>query len=144
MHRFFLPLTNARGTLHCWPPIEIAALLRASSYVLSLERAVYELPLLDDTVGPHPLAIPMRLGVGIESAVLVDEFFRDHLQTQTALPLEKGAVDPFAQTALSRLCSNSRAFVKITAPPASAQIASEFTAATKMSHDASATGDDPP
>ena len=113
MRRFF-PLTKARATLlNCWSPIEIAT-LRASSRHCGLERAVYEVPLLDDTIGQHPLAIPMKLGVGIESAVLVDEFFRAHLQSQTVLPLEKGAVDPFAQTALSRPCSNSRAFVKIT------------------------------
>ena len=93
---------------------------------------MYELPLLDDTVGPHPLAITMKLGVGIERAVLVDEFFRAHLQMQTVLPLEKSAVDPFAQTALSRLRSNSRPLVQIPVPRASAQIANEFAAAVSL------------
>ena len=138
MRRFF-PLTKARATLlNCWSPIEIAT-LRASSRHCGLERAVYEVPLLDDTIGQHPLAIPMKLRMTIESARLVRPFFHAHLQALAVLPLGKGTVDPFAQTALSRLRSNSRPLVQIPVPRASAQIANEFAAAVSLCR-----RDDPP
>ena len=130
MRRFF-PLTKARATLlNCWSPIEIAT-LRASSRHCGLERAVYEVPLFDDTIGQHPLAIPMKLRMTIESARLVRPFHA-HLQALAVLPLDKGTVDPFAQTALSRLRSNSRPLVQIPVPRASAQIANEFAAAVSL------------
>ena len=120
----------ARATLlNCWSPIEIAT-LRASSRHCGLERAVYEVPLLDDAIGQHPLAIPMKLRMTIESARLVRPFFHAHLQALAVLPLD--TVDPFAQTALSRLRSISRPLVQIPVPRASAQIANEFAAAVSL------------
>ena len=92
---------------------------------------MYEVPLLDDTIGQHPLAIPMKLRMTIESARLVRPSFHAHLQALAALPLES-TVDPFAQTALSRLRSNSRPLVQLPVPRASAQIANEFAAAVSL------------
>lgn len=121
---------------------EYSLSLRRPAHMLRhcvLERAVYELPSLDDTIGQHPLAIPMKLRMTIESARLVRPFFHAHLQALAALPLDKSTVDPFAQTALSRLRSNSRPLVQIPVPRASAQIANEFAAAVSLCR-----RDDPP
>ena len=94
-----------------------------------LERAVYELPSLDDTIGQHPLAIPMKFGMVIESARLV----RFH---NAFLPLDKGAVDPFARQYCIRLAQLDQ----LPVPYASAQFANELAAAVKRSEDAFAAG----